>query len=292
MSATPKRYRPTAILCYEDCPRAYYYRYVRRLRPEADSANLVFGTVLHEVLVAFLRDEVPAAELPEHFVERWRAAQEDRAITYARLFGPEDLEATGRRLCELFPPWWAETGLLVLRDEHGPVIERRFQVEIAGELILTGEPDLLAMDREGQVLILDFKTTSSEPRLDGWVSDQLLAYQVLVGTHAEALGIDRVAGLGFIYLVKAKVPRTGKGIGPRIAPLRIEPTGDGERVREYIQKVLWVDEDIRKGRFPRRSRMAYNTPCALCDYQAVCWQGDTSGLREPEDAPEQGRLIA
>ena len=40
--------RATTVLRYDDCPRSYWYQYVQGIQPAAASANLVFGTAVHD----------------------------------------------------------------------------------------------------------------------------------------------------------------------------------------------------------------------------------------------------
>lgn len=282
-------YRPTAILKYEDCPRAYHYQYVEKIQPAAASSNLVFGEAVHKAVLGYLRGEVqdPASK----FREEWQKATEEQAIAYNATFGPEDLEETGAALCGQFPEYWDKTGLMPLVDEHGLVVERRFRVPLAEGIELSAEPDLVAMNQDGEVFIIDVKTPASEPP-EGWVSDQLLGYQLAVEGHGEWLGIERISGLGYINMLKRKVPKKGRrGTGPTIAPLTFQPRADNERLREYVQKLVWIDEDIRRGRFPRRSRMAHNTPCNLCDFAGLCLRGDPTGLKQSEEKGQQGSLV-
>ncbi len=56
-------------------------------------------------------------------------------------------------------------------------MERRLEVQLTGDVVLAGQPDLIGMTLEGEVVVLDFKTASN-PAPEGFtrLSDQLAAY--------------------------------------------------------------------------------------------------------------------
>lgn len=274
------RISPSAIMKYLDCPRAYRYQYVDRLRPQVQSSNLHFGTCVHTALTAWLTG---ATDDPVScFTECWRETTEKIALDYNTVWSPEALEATGKALIEQFPPVWKETGIMPLIDEEGqPVLERNLRVPLLRDVVLSGTPDIIAMTGEGEVVVLDFKTASN-PAPEGFaqVSDQLLAYQVLAEVHGKTLGIHRVDQIGFLELIKRKVPNgKSKGKGPEVMPPVLAPRQDPQ---EFIRKVAWVARNIEAGNFFPNPRMAWNSPCGLCDFRNLCYKGSYEGLIQKE----------
>lgn len=271
---------PTAILKYLDCPRSFKYQYIDRLRPQVQSSNLHFGSAVHQAITAWLTGAAddPAA----HFAACWREITEKVSLDYNTQWTPESLEATGKALVEQFPAAWQEAGILPLLDEEGqPVIERRLEVRL-GDFVLSGQPDLIGLNREGEVVVLDFKTASN-PAPEGFagVSDQLAAYQVLVEAHAAVLGIHRVDQVGFMELIKRKVPngKSKNGKGPEVLPPALAPRQDAG---EFVRKAVWVARNIEAGNFFPNPRMAWNSPCGLCDFKLLCYEGSYEGLIMPE----------
>lgn len=210
-------------------------------------------------------------------------------MDYSSLWGPDDLRETGLRLAELFPSQWQATGLAPLVDEQGPIVERRFRVEIEPGLVLTGQPDVVAMDEEGGVIPLDVKT-SAQPYEEEFLiaSEQLTDYQILVEGNGEQLGLaeDGIDSVGFFEGIKRKVPKTSRGKGPEFLQPLIGPKRSAERVAERKQKLIWMAEDMRRGRYPKRPRMAYNSPCGLCEFRNYCLKGDKSGLIFPDESQQ------
>jgi len=262
-------YRPSSILLYEDCPRAYYFRFRVRPRPEATSANKVFGTAAHAAVAGYLLGKVQAGDMADAFRAAWRKGLDAEPVEFSSTWDPESMEAVGMALCGQFPAWWSETGLAVIGDLHGPLVERRLRAEIAPGISLSGQPDIVAMTGNGEIAVIDVKTPASA-QSESWWSDQLTAYQILVEHHGRVLQVDSVQHLGFVEMLKQKT-------NPRIRPVQLIPARTREDVAEYVRKVIWTDRDIEEGRFPRRGRMAHNTPCGMCEYQTQCLKEANDG---------------
>jgi hypothetical protein len=285
------RIRPSGILKFEDCPYAYHLQYVLGWRKEAVSANLVFGTAVHEAITSWLMDcAMGRDEQDVEPVERFRVAWEREVsnserspVEFSSRFTPQEMLETGEAITREFPAVWRKMEFIPLFDEDGPLIERRFEVEIAEGVVLTGQPDFVGMRPTGGTVIIDFKTPSSESSEDfALLSDQLTAYQILVEASVEYYGSLR---LGFMDLLKKKVPKNGRGVGPQVREPNLVPRRDKARVLEFQQKVQWIAEDIQRGRTPRTPRMAWNSPCDMCDFRGLCSKGSIDGLVDAKGQP-------
>ena len=170
--------------------------------------------------------------------------------------------------------------LPALDGAGAPVLERKLELQITPGLVFVGQPDLVVLDGDGALGCLDLKTPSS-PTDPAWLAgaDQLTGYQLLLDAHAERLALPPVARLGLLELVKRKV--TAKGKGPEVCSPITVARRHAEVLAAYTQKVGWVAEDIDRGRFPKRSLMAHNSPCGLCAFRGLCQDGDPEGLVLP-----------
>ena len=272
--------RPSSILKYLDCGRSYYYQYIARFMPQVESANLGFGTAIHAAIYAWLTGATD--DIANAFTLIWRETTETVALDYNTQWSPEALEATGKALVEQFVPAWQESGIMPLLDEEGkPILETRLEAVLSPGVKLSGTLDLLGLTREAEVVVLDFKTASSPaPESFAKMSDQLGLYQILVDVNGESLGINQVDRLGFMELIKRKVPNgngkgNGRGKGPEVLPPVFAPRGN---VSEVVRKARWVAANIEAGYFFPNPRMAWNSPCSLCDFKKLCYDGTTEGL--------------
>ena len=268
--------RPSSLLKYLDCGRSYYYQYIARFMPQVESANLRFGSAVHAAIYAWLTGATD--DIVNAFTLLWRESIETVALDYNTLWSPESLEATGKALVEQFPEIWQQTGIMPLLDEESkPVLETRLEAMLSPTVKLSGTLDLLGLTLEGEVVVLDFKTASAPaPESFAKMSDQLGLYQILVDVNAAALGINQVDQLGFMELIKRKVPNgKGRGKGPEVMPPVLAPKSD---VTDFVRKAGWVAANIEAGNFFPNPRMAWNSPCGLCDYKRLCYDGSTEGL--------------
>ena len=276
--------RPSQIVKADECMYAMMLQYILNIKPTSTSANLIFGTIVHEAITKYLAATFAGMpfDAEKHFLFKWQEAIETLVIAYNATVGPNDLMSIGQKLCGDFPAYWDRSGFMPLIDEKGPVLERKFEVEILPGIVLTGTPDIIAMNVDGEVFVLDFKTpASASPEEFYLIADQLTCYQILAEGNRETLGIEQIDGLGYVELIKKKIPKTSKGSGPIIVPPATGPRRTDKAVANFITKVGWMVEDIQRERFVKKPRMAYNNPCGLCDYQGLCHKGDCEGLIIP-----------
>lgn len=272
---------------YDNCPHAYYLHYIEGIRQEHESATLNFGGIVHEVLAEYLEAKHinKSYDTEKMFSDKWMEVTETKIIEYtSENFTAEDAPKIGERLCGDFPQAWEDTKLKVVVDAKGPVLERHYEVQIDNGVIHHGYIDLMAKDEQGNVCVIDFKTPA-QPTPDWFAKEaaQLKSYQLMI-EQGKVRTIEKISKLGFFELIKRKVPvRAGASKGPEVlAPVMVNSHSEAT-LREHKQCILWVVDDIKRGRFPKRSRMAYNTPCQLCEFQAYCYDGNKDGLIFPEE---------
>lgn len=292
MNARTLYIRPSHALSYDNCAFAYYLKYILGVKQDFISANLPFGTAVHESCTGYILAQAKGDSSYDPvnvFRELWGKSLDTEPLEFSSTWSADDFTQTGLKLADLFPAKWEATGYTPLIDSEGPVVERRMQVHVSDDLILTGQPDVVAMDSEASVIPLDIKTSAQaygEEFL--YASEQLTDYQLILEGNAEQLGLDEdgVTKLGFFEGLKRKVGKTSRAKGPEFLDPLIAPKRTSEQLAERKQKLIWMREDIIRGRFPKRPRMAYNTPCSLCEFREYCLRGDRTGLVFPEE-PQQ-----
>jgi hypothetical protein len=278
---------PSSLEKYTDCPRKWWYHYVAKVKAKSKSATLFAGIILHEVFNTIVKSEIlgHTCDPVQLFESTWNETLARENIRYSTTQSPEGMLATGKRIAELFPAAWKNTGLIPVIDPKGvPVLERKFTSVIApGLTVLCIVDGLFMSTNTGQVVPLDFKCPAQPPDpLSTTMSDQLSIQQLLVNNEATSLGIEQVDAVGFMAAIRRPIGKTRNAKGPEILPPSIVPARTPAQLAELRQRIVWTAEDITRGRFPKTPRMPHNTPCDLCDYAMHCAYGSEEGLIFPE----------
>jgi CRISPR/Cas system-associated exonuclease Cas4 (RecB family) len=290
---------PSRITKYMDCPRQYYYAYEMGIQQQSMPAALPFGKACHEGIEYFLREQASAGDVNvddvvDTFNIAWTSALEEQAMHFSAGWSPEELAETGRSLMAQFPDYWDRQQLVPVFDNHGePMIEKHLTGKIGGRTCQC-VIDLVALNADGEVVVVDWKTPAQQsPKGFEDISDQLTLNLELLSLNLSSLGLEGLAigGAGYAELLKRKVPKKGsKGAGPHILDPVFAAPRSPELRQDFFDRLNLVAEGIANKRFPRNPRMAYNSPCQMCDFRDYCIRGDTEGLTFP--AEQQQAAIA
>lgn len=287
--------RPSTIVAFENCSFATAFS-LAGIVSQARSSALIFGTIVHEIIDLHVTGLARADELPPLFQERWEAAKKQAVIRYSSQESFESLLATGRRQMELFPEWYKRSGFRPLRLSDGSfATEQRMLVQVAPGVVLSVQPDFIGyatlaqvdpygfvMVKPGDVVILDWKTPKSASSIAfAQRSVQPTCYKIVAEAHRDMLGLNaaNVAAVGYVELLKKKWPARSSS-GPEITHPFLYPRSD-VLVDEAIRKTIKTADRIRRGEFFRESKMAFNTPCDLCEFAEACLTGNDDGLVLP-----------
>lgn len=250
------------------------------------SASLVFGAATHQAIEASLIASAyrRPCDPVQVFTDKWNAATSSTTVSYSSLWSEEDMLHTGQMLMSRFESSFAESGLSVAFDNQAkPLVERPLEAAIGRGILASIKVDLVAFTDNDELLVVDAKTPIrfSEEGFSS-VSDQGTFYQLVLDAHAKRLGIPEVQGFAYFEGIKRKVPKTDRGEGPvwQLSDIG-KRRSDGE-IAEFVEKLQWVAHAIRAQRFPKQSRMGFDTPCTQCEYRHACWDGDMKGLRKRE----------
>jgi hypothetical protein len=265
-----------------------YFHYKLGIRPKITSANLALGKAVDQTVMDYLAAEANGKRLPsleDVFLRHWKR-ETAISLEYSATQSEAKMRDMGAAMAAKFPQAWEESGLMVfIMPDGSPALQVALKVKITPRDFLQGFLDLIAMDQEGNVIILDIKTTGvAYDDLYVRQSDQLTAYQLLVDSHAKDLGIERADKVGFMCLHKKKDPVIHQ---PQIVDRR-----PSDRVQEYLQTCRWFLEDYFKGRFNRSPLGAFNSPCSMCDFNRLCSEGVTSDLEIPDSAQHLLQQVA
>lgn len=276
---------PSKLDLYATCGRKYKAVYVDRWSEECRSHALAFGSAYDDTCTGFLLADHAGAmyNVVEAFDERWDAELAAHAIAFSSQWDADSLRETGRILVQRFTEAWRENGFQLALDRAGqPIIQRDLEVELPNRVVLRTKLDFLIVTREGRIALPDNKTSATVYD-ENWIhlSEQLTDYQIAVDAHVADMGHDQVDEVGFIVGVKAKVPKTSRGKGPYVQVPRFVPRRSSQQIAERLQKIQWLAQDIRAGRFPKCPASMYNTPCGMCFLAEHCVNGSMEGIVLP-----------
>ncbi len=269
------------VIAADDCRRMYRYRYIDGVKREATAANLIFGSAIDEAVREYLNSLAagtdPAAP-DRRFLELWDRARENERIEYPATRGPDHFRTIGERMMQRLETGWKKTGFTVATDNDGaPLTDRWLSADLGTRdrvgVVYRGKIDVAVYTALAEFAVVDIKTAAvAHSALYTGQSLQLTGYQYLVDENAGELAVPPVEKLGFFDLLKKK--------DPVLREVLVDRRTDAE-IEEFKQKLFWLGEDIQRGRFPRVSRHAYNSPCQMCDFARLCTYGETSGLAFP-----------
>ena len=274
----------TQVIAADDCRRMHWYRYVEGLKTVATPANLVFGSAIDEAVRNYLNSLAAGTTPPvpeQDFLDLWDKARRTEQIQYPATKSPQSFRQMGGAMMKALAEGWSRTGWTVATDADGaPLTDRFLSVGLGTRDNVTvdyrGKIDVAVYTAGAEFGVVDIKTAASpHTALYSERSDQLTGYQILVDANAAELGVPPVEKLGFFDLVKRKQPKIEAVMVGRRSEKALE---------EFVDKLFWLGDDIRRKRFPRASRHAFNSPCQMCDFARLCVYGESSGLTRPAAA--------
>lgn len=266
------------IITADTCKRMLYYRYILEIKNQVKSSNLAFGSAIDTALMTYLLAITmghQVHDLEAVFLEKWEE-ETDCEVEYTVTKTPKKLVEMGKKMVSLFPEAWEKSGLMILVMPDGsPALQVQLSCSLKDKLNLRGYLDLIAMNDDGEIIVIDLKTAAAKyGEVFAWQSDQLTAYNILVEANREALGIDTVDQLGFMCMLKKTNPEIEQ---PHLIPAR-----SSQEIAEFRQKCFDIETTFNQRRFYKASRHAFNNPCELCDFKQLCTFGDTDGLIIPD----------
>jgi superfamily I DNA/RNA helicase/RecB family exonuclease len=242
-----------------ECPARWFLEREAGGRDRANQSQ-GFGQVVHTLVERVGRGELPADVTLEQLMSHVDAVWPQ--IAFRTPWSGERERAAVRDALARFLAWSRRPGARVVLD-----VETRLSavVEVDGHQVrLHGYADRLELDEDGQVVVVDFKTTKYPPR--GGLEDnpQLGLYQLAVAAGAvEAVEGAPAGGVrpGGAELVQL---RFDGDHGPKVQPQSPLPDGDDVPVRRQLAQAL---ERVRQEEFPA---VPDQQRCRTCSFCTLC----------------------
>jgi putative RecB family exonuclease len=242
---------------FQTCSLKYAFAYVYRLRPEFTPVALSFGSAVHRVLetMAHARKDGEPMSLDDCrglFAEVWRRQlQEDEDIRYADGDDAGTLLETGLGITGMFH---ANTD----PEEEVLAVSQALAVPLVtsdGRVLddpLICELDLVVRGRDGQVLIVDWKTAAkrwSKGKADGEIQPAAFCY-----AYKQQYGL--IPGFRYDIAIKTKTPA-----------FQQEYT---TRTESDFSRLAWLVESVDKAVQARAFVPQPGFMCSSCQYQQAC----------------------
>lgn len=280
--ARPKKYFPTQLETYVQCPLKYRYSQDPEIRDKyrRPSTHLYLGTCVHDALEAFFDiSRVPIAErtyekLEELLRRAWAGVdlppwkRKKRKEEREQIFGGDrGMEASwGKKALHLLYRFY----LLADRTVVPFTAEQFHEARLGSGVLLGGKVDRIDRLEDGSLKVIDYKTGKPPFRKDDdSIAEedlQLSAYAIVVTKKYEV----PVSRCSLFYLAHDEE----LGFSPSMDLL----AGKAERITEIVREIE-ADEEFE----PRENRL-----CPWCEYREICPVGkeiDPPEVREEPDVP-------
>ena len=294
----------SSLTLIQQCARKAQYSLIRGLRPALESPALTFGSAIHKGLEVYYSGERTERRIPSDYKEimsmigcgQWQEEWgESLLFAAARAFAlkaeplsalPDDNKRsifTGVWMLQHYFQKYLTDEYVIMRDEHGPVVERKFTMPIHKddglEIDLFGTIDfVMKSEVSGQILPGDHKTASSLYDFYDKVSPNF-QYTGYLWAAREILGYDTDLFLVNALQVK-QPPKTARGSEPDFARQITQRTEE-----DFNELRLAIVSSVRNflsyqkaNHFPMSASGQCTASYGRCDYQDVC--AAPSSLRE------------
>lgn len=291
----------SSLAILQKCAREAQYSLIRGLKPQLENPALLFGSAIHKGLETYYCGERTERQIPLKYEEtmqmigcgQWDPAWSDSLLfRSARAFVekaaplaalPDDNKRsifTGVWMLQHYFKKYLTDEYVIMRDEKGPVVERKFSMPIAEIKIglvtvrtieLFGTIDfVMRSEVTGQILPGDHKTASSLWDFYDKISPNF-QYTGYVWATREALGYDTDKFLVNALQVK-QPPKTARGSEPDFARQVTQRTQeDFDELRSAIIEA--TDNFLRyrnSGFFPMSASGACTAFYGSCRFRDVC----------------------
>lgn len=278
------------------CRQQYHYKYVEKLRKKRKSRPLQFGTMIHEMIEAWINGDDPFALLDE-------MAKKQGKLFKSELEAYGDIVEDVRAIMTDYFDYYEDQSVIYLR-KNGRGAEHKFEIELRSGVLLIGKIDAFAKAKRMRWLV-EHKSFTHMPNEDHrWRNIQSALY-IRVN---DIIGWPSVDGTLWDY-IRSKPPatpeltKTGKmskrgidtlpsrvlitleerGLDPKDFATLISSAEDNRKryfqrifnpVKRRVVDLLWEDmlETVNEmvelhGKSKSRTIERH---CEWCDYEPLC----------------------
>jgi RecB family exonuclease len=153
----------TRLAAFRRCPKRFWYRYVKGQKGGFKTVEAFLGDIIHKSLAWLYRapsqPRVEKRGLYDYFLATWEP-QVSAGVRVVR--SGDSLEHQRARGIHMVDQYFDR---IYLKDRKKTLeIEYKFQLDLKGKYRLVGVIDRLAVDGEGDIFVIDYKTTKRGAR--------------------------------------------------------------------------------------------------------------------------------
>lgn len=181
---TSKKFSPSKLAVFEDCPRRYRYRYVDGIRRDTQSVEAFLGTCVHKALEELYEDlrhgKTPGEEeVVAVYSKAWDKGWSERIVVRDARWSPADWKKAGE---DCVRAYYKEQAPFTRDKTVGLEARAGFDLETPeGTWRIEGFIDRLALAPDGAFEIHDYKTSKNLPGQKDLDEDrQLAVYELAV----------------------------------------------------------------------------------------------------------------
>jgi len=251
----------SGISTFKSCPKAFEFRYIKRLPESFNSIEAYMGSCVHEVLEWAYKERTEETEPSiqaalEQYSQRWQSGDFETIKIVKQDKSREDYYIAGREfLVDFFNRVFPHDASSTL------YLEQKFEIPMTvagGEIVYRGIIDRISKETDGTIRVTDYKTGKVGHPLD---TLQLPSYAIYIFLN----NIDQEIELCYEDL-RAR----------RTVVARIDRKG-AKKIKEALHREI---ETIRSAK-PEDFVAKPSILCHWCGYNHIC-----PAARQAETAPE------
>ncbi|BBM67585.1 hypothetical protein VYA_42600 (plasmid) [Vibrio alfacsensis] len=261
------------------------------------SINLGFGKVVDEITSNYLANLTVGRfyDPMKNLDAVWKKEIESKTDwDWGKRYDAEAFYWMAHGFADQLPDRWQESGFQVLKATDGkPLVQWRVFHDIGGIRCHSVIDAIVYNPLNDTVGPLDIKTTTAITAEDWMPHSEQLGFYANAIMDDPRIPYDKVTHGGFWEFMKRtpiipNKPSKRKLIGPTIEPAKFFELNPST-LAELPARLQVTRNRINRREFIGQPRMAFNTPCTMCDFAEYCLKGDKSILQK---RPKREHVIA